>query len=103
MAKGGVANRNTAKYNIEKQYICFLNSELDFAWNESEKERFLVMWDVEGIGLEEISIRFNRHPWETGFLYLSLADQDRVVRRATEIIFSDVGEWHERRGQRKHS
>lgn len=85
MAKG-TPNRNTAKYNIEKQYICFIDSEeVSFAWDKSAVDRFLAMWD-EGIGVKEIAKKFNRHPIDVIILLMDMGEQERLVRRPTGIF-----------------
>lgn len=86
MAKGGVANRNTAKYNIEPQHICFIDSEtVSFAWDESNVERFLDFWN-EGISVKEIAKRFNRNPIDVVILLLEMGEEERLEQRPTGIF-----------------
>jgi hypothetical protein len=85
MAKG-IANRNTAKYNFEEQHICFIDSEtVSFAWDKSNVERFLVMWD-EGISVEGIAKKFNRNPIDVMILLLEMGEEERLERRPTGLF-----------------
>lgn len=86
MAAKGMPNRNTAKYNIEKQYICFINSEIiSFSWNKSDVERFREMWN-EGISAEDIAIKFERHPIDVAILIMDQAEQEEIAWRPTGIF-----------------
>ncbi len=79
-----MANRNTAKYDIERQYIVFFDSEIDLSWNESDVKKFQTMWD-EGVSVEEIAIVFKRHPLEVVLLVIDLAEHEKIERRPTGI------------------
>lgn len=74
------ANRNTAKHDIERQYIAFFDSEINFSWNESDVARFRVMWE-NGLSILGIAKKFNRPPLEIVLLALDLGEQELIVRR----------------------
>ncbi len=83
MAKG-IANRNTAKYNVERQYIVFFHSEFNLSWNESDVERFRDMWN-NGISVQEIAKKFGRHPVDVVLLVIDLAEQEKIEHRPSGI------------------
>lgn len=78
------ANRNTTKYNIERQYIVFFDSEIDLSWNESDVVKFRQYWK-DGISVLNIAETFNRTPLEVVLLMFDLAEQDLIELRPTGI------------------
>lgn len=78
------ANRNTAKYNVERQYIVFFDSEFNLSWNESDVKRFCEMWN-KGVSVQEIARIFNRHPVDVILLVIDLAEQEKIEHRPSGI------------------
>ena len=79
-------NRNTARYNIEKQYIVFINSEvINFSWDESKVKLVCSMWE-NGMDFEEIAVLFERSPMDVFLLLVDLDEQGVIERSPTEIF-----------------
>lgn len=84
MAAKGTPNRNTAKFNMERQYIVFFDSEIDLSWNESDVNKFRMLWK-QGTSVQEIAVALSRNPLEVVLLVIDLAEHEKIERRPTGI------------------
>jgi hypothetical protein len=85
------ANRNTATYRLEKQYICFYDGAVDLAWAVNDVAKFRGMWDA-GHSIKEIAIELKRHPVEVTLLLIDLAEtEDATIERRPVSIYEGVG------------
>lgn len=76
--------RRRGSTTIEKQYICFYDSDIDLSWPISDVERFKEMWNNYD-SLMTIAKKLGRHPLEVSLLIIDLAESEQIERRPTGI------------------
>lgn len=79
MAKG-IANRNTAKYNLEQQYIVLFDSRFNLSWNLSFIKRFQDLWS-DGLNEDELAEKIGCQLAELTMIVISLTEQEKIERR----------------------
>lgn len=81
---GRKLTRQRAMTVVEKQYICFFDTDIDLSWPISHVERFKEMW-IGGDSLVTIAKALKRHPVEVTLLILDLAEAEQIEKRPTGI------------------
>lgn len=83
MSKKKQANRNTAKFDIERQYIVFIDSEItSLGWNESDVVKFRQLW-TDGMSVEDIAKILVRTPREVKLLMHDQDEKELIELRPT--------------------
>lgn len=86
MTKKTRANRNTARFNMERQYIVFFHSEnIGLGWNESDVPVFRQLWE-DGMSILTIAEQLDRTPLEVLLLIVDQAEQELIELRPTGIF-----------------
>lgn len=81
---GQKLTRQRAMTVVEKQYICFFDTDIDLSWPISHVEKFKVMWG-DGDSLMTIAKALKRHPLEVSLLIIDLAEAEQIEKRPTGI------------------